>query len=682
MSISIDPQVAAAKKEKLNQIAATLKQEFFDLDDIIDNIISLITPWYLYPHLQERPVIINLWGLTGVGKTSLVKRLVELLEFREDFFEIDMTKAKKGEGNVALFMRNYIKRGGPYPLVLALDEFQHAYTLKQKKEKGDSKSDSSIWKLFDTGKIQIYNPFEETASIERRVKMLQHMLDNGVEVEHGMVVGKKLYFNKMCQLLDLHTSWHRVPDEYEYDSTEVETKLDTEHTKLKRFVTEEIENHLFSLIRYRYPHAMAFRDEFLTKNGIESIEFINDLLQEIRLNSELDCQQYLIFILGNLDEAYSCHQYAGADISADHFHRICKRITVKEIKEALQFRFRNEQIARLGNNHIIYPSLRSAAYKGIIIKELSQIIEKSATNFGYTLRFDPSIYTLIYKEGVYPTQGTRPVYSTIQKIVTPLIAAIPAIIAIEYPNTKRVDIAYARGYYKISLYTGEGKLLLFLKQKALLQLAPLLKSIPDDLQASIAVHEAGHTVAFIFLLGALPDKISAKSSDGGGFNLMSMSDRYVWNRKRELYHVACYMAGREAERLVFGNHDLVSMGSSSDITNATAILISMVKRNGLGSMNTKVLAPSSIGIDGSYDNNFLADAEVENLMQEAVDIAKNVLLDNINFLKILARYLADKPILHKPQIAKLLKEHTGMDEEQLKKRFATNYREILFNKEN
>lgn len=85
----------------------------------------MINSWFLFPEMQDRPVIINLWGLTGIGKTSLIKRLVELLNFSEHYFRFD------------------------------LGEFQLARTINEEQEEIDRASIRSIWDLLDSGKFAI-----------------------------------------------------------------------------------------------------------------------------------------------------------------------------------------------------------------------------------------------------------------------------------------------------------------------------------------------------------------------------------------------------------------------------------------------------------------------------------------------------------------------------------------------
>ena len=59
------------KRKKLDSVAKQLKEEFFGIDSVIDEIIDSLSSWYIFPELQYRPHLICAWGLTGVGKNSL-----------------------------------------------------------------------------------------------------------------------------------------------------------------------------------------------------------------------------------------------------------------------------------------------------------------------------------------------------------------------------------------------------------------------------------------------------------------------------------------------------------------------------------------------------------------------------------------------------------------------------------
>jgi len=143
------------RKQKLEEVKTALKEKFLGLDAIIDEVISLIMPWYLFPESQLRPTIINLWGLTGSGKTALVQSIVEMLEHRKLYSHIDMGEF---ESDSASWMKKILtedlsffhERAG----LICLDEFQFAKTLdKNENELGKDKL-RVVWDLLDSGKIQ------------------------------------------------------------------------------------------------------------------------------------------------------------------------------------------------------------------------------------------------------------------------------------------------------------------------------------------------------------------------------------------------------------------------------------------------------------------------------------------------------------------------------------------------
>jgi hypothetical protein len=88
----------AQRNRQLQEIAAQLKTELFGIDPIIDRVIDSVRAWVLLPELVSRPVIVCLWGLTGTGKTQLVRRLAQLLGFYDRFVEVQMDGFSNGAG--------------------------------------------------------------------------------------------------------------------------------------------------------------------------------------------------------------------------------------------------------------------------------------------------------------------------------------------------------------------------------------------------------------------------------------------------------------------------------------------------------------------------------------------------------------------------------------------------------
>jgi hypothetical protein len=92
------------KKEILSKTKTQLKAEFIGIDQVIDEVIDNISSWYFFPFLQDKPVIINLWGLTGVGKSSLVKCIAKQISFDEKCYQFLASRKSRQRKSVEAFL--------------------------------------------------------------------------------------------------------------------------------------------------------------------------------------------------------------------------------------------------------------------------------------------------------------------------------------------------------------------------------------------------------------------------------------------------------------------------------------------------------------------------------------------------------------------------------------------------
>ena len=166
--------LVSSKKLELERIASELKTEFFGLDEVIDRIIRSITVWYIFPQVITRPVIVTLWGTTGCGKTSLIRRLVQKLKMQNKFVEIPMD----GGGSENSYWNKTISSvlsnsmiEETKPGILLLDEMQRFRTTNERNE--DIKPDRymDVWTLLSDGK------FSTDASFfaELEMMMMRHL---------------------------------------------------------------------------------------------------------------------------------------------------------------------------------------------------------------------------------------------------------------------------------------------------------------------------------------------------------------------------------------------------------------------------------------------------------------------------------------------------------------------------
>lgn len=179
-----------ARKQELEQAAMALRQKFLGLDDVIDEVMSLLMPWCLFPEAQLRPTVINLWGLTGSGKTALVKTLVDLLEYRKLYSHIDMGEF---ESDSASWMKNILVDDLSFfhekSSIICLDEFQFARTLDNNENELGKDKLRVIWDLLDSGKIE-YIPHSSTYYLikaDNCLKRLEKLSKDEIVLSDGIV---------------------------------------------------------------------------------------------------------------------------------------------------------------------------------------------------------------------------------------------------------------------------------------------------------------------------------------------------------------------------------------------------------------------------------------------------------------------------------------------------------------
>lgn len=640
------------KKALLNKVVTQLKTEFVGLDTVIDQITSALSGWFYFPEMQERPVIINLWGLTGIGKTSLVKRLAQLLEMEELYYRFDLGESSSSEYSIQDTFKEIYENANQQPFILGLDEFQLARTINEEGEEIDKASSRAIWDLLDSGKFDLidFNSYQ-MGVISRLIKKLDKALMLEVEVENGVVTNNLDEFKKIFP--DNQNDDIDDEDDDEENKSSKSNKIKTTY-----FVSSDYLYNIFNIDTNAFLSTYEIRDELNKLNGEQTIEFLIDIYKKAMKPVTIDCTKALIFVMGNLDEVYSMTQNFNPDISADEFHKESLEISITQVKNSLLNRFRSEQIARLGNNHIIYPSFNANSFKKIIDLELEKLNKKLLNLYAISLEFDESLKELIYQEGVYPTQGTRPLFTTIQQIVNSKLGDLLSEIFIEdhfatrlvFKSDTSVNDNDTVNLY-IDFYNNQEKVYTATIQQKLV-LGKLRKEKHDDQQAITAVHESGHAVLSSILMRTIPISIFSVTADNNSLGFVLSRPEWNYVSKAEVINrLAVLLGGLEAERLIFGD-DKITIGASQDLTNATRLAMHVIYSCGFGKNAVsygsvyKDNIPSLIfDIDASPVNN-----TVKDLLFEAQQLAASTLTKQRVLLLHLADYLCDKRMLDQASI--------------------------------
>jgi len=627
------------KKENLERAKAQLKKEFIGIDTPIDELINSFSYWYFFPELQKKPVIINLWGLTGVGKTSLVNRLIEILQLNKRFYRFNLNDS---EWDIRSTLSDIYDNSCDSNFIILLDEFQHVRTITEDGRERNSKH-QFIWDLLDDGKIAVLNYPMRTGELSDLIVKLSKLLQIGVCVKNGLVTRNKELFLKEFGEITTYYNGRRRPAK----------KINDEMLFVPGYYQEVI----YELARDRFSLQTEVRDILLSLNGFETINFLRKVMKQALAAKYLDCSKALVFIIGNLDEAYKMTENFDTDISADEFHEESLKISLPEIKDALKVRFRSEQIARLGNNHIIYPALDSKSYYKIIDNELGNLKKEMMIKFGVKLCFDASLREVIYEEGVYPTQGTRPLLSTIHNIVSSQIPRIIYNLLDVSDNIERVKISYNEGNLHFDLISNLTSVRTF-SEKIALTLEKLRTSKLDDMQAITAVHESGHALLSIFVMNTLPEVVYSvtTSSDTNGFVYSKFKWEYV-SKKEIVNRIAMLLGGFAAEKLIFGDEN-VTTGAVSDIHKATHFACHMLKNCGMGEVPASFHQEDAMTKYYLFDSDFSVNDQIRRLMNEGLEKAEEVLSRNKRLLVRMSDYLSDNRCLRKEQIQEMLSNTT------------------------
>jgi Peptidase family M41 len=523
--MEVDFQQIEARKQILETTRIELKTHFVGIDETIDDLLNYIQIWYLMPEILSRPIIVNLWGMTGVGKTDLVRRLVKCLNFQDRFVEIELshTEGSSWDSSVGSALnRNGISDGKP--AMVLFDEIQRFNTINADGSPVQSSKFTDFWELLSDGKLS---------------KRVKDDLDYYIQ--------DYLYQQKNIK---------KRKERGEEDVDENPTMGFYEAQNLKSML--QLEGDI---------------SEIAEMSQIQMIEQIRQAKQKKKVYEPIDHSKTLLIISGNLDEAFAmATQIAESDVDADIFHAFTKKITMVDIKNALSKSFRPEQVARFGNIHLIYASLKKCDFEQLIAHEIDRIIATTQAKFDVKITVDRSIHELVYRNGVFPVQGVRPVFSSLIDILETNLSKF--LFTALLRSEKQIDIAYNFHTSHITAQIGSQ-----LEQIPFVgRIDKIRESNLEATIANISVHESGHAVAYMVLFGLAPLQLKSKlaSSYAGGFTF----PHQIYETKENLIkQIKIYLAGGIAEEMIFGDK-LASVGRIHDREQATKIAIDYIRRYG------------------------------------------------------------------------------------------------------
>ena len=649
-------KIILEKKEILNQAKINLKKEFVGIDDVIDELIDNIQSWYLFPEGQIRPTIINLWGLTGVGKTSLVQAMFKHIDMNDIIYKFNVGDyAGQGDSSLSYVFSRELKDKEHKPVAVMFDEFQLGRTINEGGQEVEKSGLRVIWDLLDSGKLEYMDYSWSGGEIMRYLYRLEKCLNEDVEIKNGVVING---LNKFKDIFDIDDVVEEVDK-----SIDTPSPKDSNKKSVKR---SNIPENFAIPSSYIYSMKSCFNDEFYSENliyeafknldGQEIIDLLETKLRVVFKPRLYDYTKSCIFIIGNLDEAYEMTKQVSPDNNADDFHRHSQSIGLSEIKASLRLRFRVEQIGRLGNNHIIYKAFSSQTYRDLINLELNRLKKSIKKRYEIKINFDESINDIIYKEGVFPTLGTRPVFTTINSMIESTMSKITLDIAFGVEDIDEINwsFEYDKDAYHIVDFLSNSKTMYNKKYDVKLKLENRRKSSGDETQLLNAVHESGHAVTCILKMGIIPQIIVSKTSEGNnGFTNSKQPDMQLksWYKN----DIIVSLSGMIAEKMVFGD-DFQSNGSESDLLRATSSALFAAQRYGMLSEHTIFGIPNAATQYSEFKDTQTTDIEAKSWVKSCYKEAEECLIDNKKLLIELSKYLTYNSKIDKKQIIGIMKK--------------------------
>lgn len=626
--INIDPILLTSKKRKLEELKEYLKSEFVGIDQVIDELVDKIKIWYLMPELLEKPIIINLWGMTGVGKTDLVRKIVKFLDFTDRYSEIELSHSDSSSShryvNSISEVLNLYSIVPEEPSILFFDEIQKFRTINESQNEIKDLRFQDFWELLSDGKLSKKNQIEEISALYTRLTQRKASQDF-----------RKNKNQKKDEAKDGTSN--------ENEQEEPEFLYDWD---IKRIKTYLIKN-----------NSKAELDKLSTMTGEETLEKIKELFNSKKIFETDDYTKSLIIISGNLDEAYGmAKETQEAEIDPDIFHEKTKNINIIRIKKALQERFKPEQISRFGNIHFIYPSFRSDDFKKLIQINLNKLTKKASSEYNISLHFDESINNLIYKNGVFPVQGVRPVFSAINDIVESHLAEFFYICLTENLNYIKMFYDYHEKKIKAEMFSEQD---IFSQKQMEIPFVGRVDAVRQKSSENEAivtsVHEAGHALvyALCFNLAPLQLKINLASFGAAGFTFPHKIDL---NYKLSLYKVRTLLAGVLAEQIIFG-HDYVNNGGGSDIEQATMLLSDMIRVFGQYDQLVTIVNTNNKSASMLNTNFDVTNQKIEKIIENETHITKQLLSNHKHILKELSSELAKTHEINPERFKTIMLKH-------------------------
>ncbi len=595
--------------------------------NVASKVLEHVGPWYLFPETQLRPRVVGLWGMTGTGKTHLVKQIVAELGLEERTLWLD--GGRLASRSIEPKFDNMTNNFNGQPYVLVIDEFQHT----RSKENGavlDRGAMRAVWELIDGGQVSTSEGSRHLDELLEIREVIKDALDRGLKVSKGRV-------RSGFKMLKAFNTAPFAPD----------SLLD----QTQPWVLPEGEWHwLRQAIQRPTPGLRGFRKILEGVHTKNILAFMDQLILNCSMPRPFHGQQGLIIVLGNLDDLYALGEDATPELDPDVLLAQHAQIGLTGLQESLQQLFRIEQVARLGTEHFAVPPFSRADLLQVAGTHVAGLCAQLSRSTEMEITVHPDLLERIVRDNTIAVLGARPVLHALDRIIPNLVlrARQEAVVAKLAVRSLVLEIHGA----EVRLCMKGGKTIL---QKDV----PLRSGDPEGprpVVPEVAVHEAGHAVVGIALAGKRPLQVCARTSSRSthGFVVWERPQEHTaFTRRMAIPRLAMTLGGWAAETLHFGE-DGLSAGCGSDIAQATGMALSLLSAQGMSGLPILTAQHPTHDGRGIHSLSLDRDAMVAQWIKEAADQATAVLKQERKLLDAVAKALMERGTLNAEEVGELV----------------------------
>lgn len=666
------------KTKLLNRAKNKLKRKYHGIDEQIDTLIDSISGWYLGTTIGNIPTVINMWSITGLGKTSLVRMLMDELRVSNKLIEVTLDNSTQSEESVTVLKRvNRVVGNQRDNLCLFIDEFQNMQTIDKEGNPVRNTPYQDLWNLLSDGRF-----FTKEDALEMINSLLDSVCGYWVSAHRNLGIALASIGKTDDMTEDLKRSINMWKNRFESFESNYNLRLIGDrslsaisirfdnmlyscgYTKeynledidefVKVLSAEEVDKQIYQLYKINLGYERDRVIKLLSNSIFQHINFstFNTMVDSIKkeatqlisgdMDSLLKTHNMLIIIAGNQDALFYGSRslmYTYKDINSIYESNI--KLKWFDLKQLLLKSLRPEQVSRLGMNHIIYPTLTERAYRQIIDDRLKELSSKVKKLYGINITYTQGMKDIIFRNGAFPTQGVRPLLSIVDSMVGNTVLEMCLKL-----KTKSVVCDIDENNKKLVLSYGNHKV----ERNILLEVSDKEDDCNGKSRLRYAVHEAGHALVWMFLTGIEAEvDMAPLSLSTGAWTRGELPDSV--NEEVGILHafyaseISFSLGGRMAEECVFGI-DALSAGCYSDLENATTLALNLVRKYGLATQTSSSGCVSFVNPQ-DFNSPYLMTIDDEQLQREAALIisecrrqvediiisCKGVLIDMVEFLQ-------------------------------------------------